>query len=78
MTPALLAPILLLLALTLLAFAEFMGASAGYGAWPWVKAGAEAAAVGALADWFAVTVLFRHPLGASSIPYSLPFFQKIK
>ena len=63
MTPARLAPILLFLALTLLAFADFMGASAGSGAWPWVKAGAEAAAVGALADWFAVTVLFRHPLG---------------
>lgn len=63
MTSSLLAPLLLLLALTLLALAEFMGASAGAGMWPWVKAGAEAAAVGALADWFAVTVLFRHPLG---------------
>ena len=31
--------------------------------WPWVKAFAEAAMVGALADWFAVTALFRHPLG---------------
>ena len=29
----------------------------------WVHAFAEAAAVGALADWFAVTALFRHPLG---------------
>jgi uncharacterized membrane-anchored protein YjiN (DUF445 family) len=29
----------------------------------WVNAGAEAAMVGALADWFAVTALFRHPLG---------------
>ena len=28
-----------------------------------VNAGAEAAMVGALADWFAVTALFRHPLG---------------
>jgi uncharacterized membrane-anchored protein YjiN (DUF445 family) len=29
----------------------------------YVRAGAEAAMVGALADWFAVTALFRHPLG---------------
>jgi uncharacterized membrane-anchored protein YjiN (DUF445 family) len=28
-----------------------------------VRAGAEAAMVGGLADWFAVTALFRHPLG---------------
>ncbi|MFN8477253.1 MAG: DUF445 family protein [Kouleothrix sp.] len=28
-----------------------------------VRAFAEAAMVGALADWFAVTALFRHPLG---------------
>ena len=34
--------------------------------YPWlsfVKAFAEAAMVGGLADWFAVTALFRHPLG---------------
>jgi len=34
--------------------------------WTWlgyVRATAEAAMVGALADWFAVTALFRHPLG---------------
>ena len=29
----------------------------------WVKAFAEAGMVGGLADWFAVTALFRHPLG---------------
>ena len=29
----------------------------------YVNAGAEAAMIGALADWFAVTALFRHPLG---------------
>ena len=29
----------------------------------YVRAFAEAAMVGALADWFAVTALFRHPLG---------------
>src|SRR5581483_6648490 len=32
-------------------------------AWAYVKAFAEAAMVGGLADWFAVTALFRHPLG---------------
>jgi len=31
--------------------------------WAWVSAFAEAAMVGALADWFAVVALFRHPLG---------------
>lgn len=29
----------------------------------WVRAASEAAMVGGLADWFAVTALFRHPLG---------------
>ncbi|HSN44118.1 MAG TPA: DUF445 family protein, partial [Propionibacteriaceae bacterium] len=29
----------------------------------WVNAGSEAAMIGALADWFAVTAIFRHPLG---------------
>ncbi|TIU19149.1 MAG: DUF445 family protein, partial [Mesorhizobium sp.] len=28
-----------------------------------LRAGAEAGVVGGLADWFAVTALFRHPLG---------------
>ncbi len=32
-------------------------------AWGYVMAFAEAALVGGLADWFAVTALFRHPLG---------------
>ena len=36
---------------------------ADQGVWGFVNAGAEAAMVGALADWFAVTALFRHPLG---------------
>ncbi|MDE2302530.1 MAG: DUF445 domain-containing protein [Sphingomonadales bacterium] len=31
--------------------------------WGWLRAFAEAALVGGLADWFAVTALFRHPLG---------------
>jgi uncharacterized membrane-anchored protein YjiN (DUF445 family) len=32
-------------------------------AWGFIRAFAEAAMVGGLADWFAVTALFRHPLG---------------
>ncbi|MGI8987755.1 MAG: DUF445 domain-containing protein [Nocardioidaceae bacterium] len=32
------------------------------GAWGYVNAAAEASMVGAIADWFAVTALFRHPL----------------
>lgn len=37
--------------------------SAGWGAWAgYVQAAGEAGMVGALADWFAVTALFRHPL----------------
>ena len=33
------------------------------GVWGYVNTAAEGAMVGALADWFAVTALFRHPLG---------------
>ena len=35
----------------------------GTGAWGYLQAMAEASMVGGLADWFAVTALFRHPLG---------------
>ena len=35
----------------------------GHPAWGYLNAFAEAAMVGGLADWFAVTALFRHPLG---------------
>ncbi len=52
--------ILLLLAVAGLVTSEWMG---GQGAWAWTGAFCEAAAVGALADWFAVTALFRRPLG---------------
>jgi uncharacterized membrane-anchored protein YjiN (DUF445 family) len=38
-------------------------AATGHPAWGYVHAFAEAAMVGGLADWFAVTALFRHPLG---------------
>ena len=44
----------------------FMAARALQPQYPWivyVKSFAEAAMVGGLADWFAVTALFRHPLG---------------
>jgi len=41
----------------------------GPGAWEWLAAFAEAAMVGALADWFAVVALFRHPLGVP-IPHT--------
>ncbi|NNM64775.1 MAG: DUF445 family protein [Burkholderiales bacterium] len=48
-----------------LALAGLITATAwgGQGPWGWVKAFCEAAAVGALADWFAVVALFRRPLG---------------
>lgn len=44
----------------------FVAASVFERRYPWlgfVRATAEAAMVGAIADWFAVTALFRHPLG---------------
>src|SRR6266542_4468158 len=41
----------------------------GHGAWGWVQAFSEASMVGGLADWFAVTALFRHPLGVP-IPHT--------
>ena len=50
----------LLLSLAGLGLSLVMGAS---GPWAWLKAFCEAAAIGGLADWFAVVALFRHPLG---------------
>src|SRR5260370_23625045 len=48
----------------------FVAASLAAARWPalspwlaWVRAFAEAGTVGACADWFAVTALFRRPLG---------------
>lgn len=38
-------------------------------AWGYVRAASEGGMVGALADWFAVTALFRHPLGLK-IPHT--------
>jgi uncharacterized membrane-anchored protein YjiN (DUF445 family) len=54
---------LLLLVAVVYALSTWAG-HAGAGAWTaYVAAAAEAGMVGALADWFAVTALFRHPLG---------------
>lgn len=45
-------------------WAQSNGASGGAAPWiGYVRAAAEAGMVGALADWFAVTALFKHPLG---------------
>jgi len=38
-------------------------ARGGGPAWGWIEAFCEAAGVGAMADWFAVVALFRHPMG---------------
>jgi uncharacterized membrane-anchored protein YjiN (DUF445 family) len=42
---------------------SFLGGSAPDGGYGVLRAASEAALVGGLADWFAVTALFRHPLG---------------
>ena len=53
------------LAVSLLAFAAvvYLVTLGQDGFWGFVNAGAEASMVGAIADWFAVTALFKHPLG---------------
>jgi uncharacterized membrane-anchored protein YjiN (DUF445 family) len=51
---------LLLLALAAVVFVSTLGRD---GPWGYVNATAEAAMIGGIADWFAVTALFRHPLG---------------
>ena len=51
----------LLLAALIFVVCTVLGSDAG--AWPYLQAASEAAMVGGLADWFAVTALFRHPLG---------------
>ena len=62
-----------LVALSLLLFAAVVFLAtlsrANDGFWGFVHAGAEASMVGAMADWFAVTALFRHPLGVP-IPHT--------
>ena len=52
----------LLLAMAAL-FVASRSLAAVHPAWGFVRSFAEAAMVGGLADWFAVTALFRHPLG---------------
>lgn len=52
----------LLVAATML-FAIAHAMRGGHPAWGYVEAFAEAAMIGAVADWFAVVALFRHPLG---------------
>ncbi|HYD11343.1 MAG TPA: DUF445 domain-containing protein [Allosphingosinicella sp.] len=44
-------------------FVAATGLEAQHAAWGFVRAFAEAGLVGGIADWFAVTALFRHPLG---------------
>ena len=53
------------LAVSLLAFAAvvYLATLGKDGFLGFVNAGAEASMVGAIADWFAVTALFKHPLG---------------
>ncbi len=52
-----------LLAVMALVFAASLKMIGTHPAWGWINAFAEAAMVGGLADWFAVTALFRRPLG---------------
>jgi uncharacterized membrane-anchored protein YjiN (DUF445 family) len=51
------------LSLLILAAVVFILTRNRDGAWGYVNTTAEAAMIGGLADWFAVTALFRHPLG---------------
>lgn len=53
----------LALSLLLLAAVVYAATYDSDGAWGYVNAASEAAMVGAIADWFAVTAIFRHPLG---------------
>ncbi|HVQ08917.1 MAG TPA: DUF445 domain-containing protein [Allosphingosinicella sp.] len=52
-----------MLALMAAVFVAAAGLEAAHPAWGFVRAFAEAGVVGGVADWFAVTALFRHPLG---------------
>ncbi|HSS84342.1 MAG TPA: DUF445 domain-containing protein, partial [Reyranella sp.] len=54
---------LALLGAAALLYALATALEARHPAWGYVAAFAEAAMVGAIADWFAVVALFRHPLG---------------
>lgn len=58
-----------LLAAAALLYATASLLQASHPAWSYVVAFSEAAMVGAIADWFAVVALFRHPLGVP-IPHT--------
>jgi uncharacterized membrane-anchored protein YjiN (DUF445 family) len=51
-----------LLVFAALVFIATYAVTDGEGVWGFVRAASEAAMVGGVADWFAVTALFRHPL----------------
>lgn len=51
----------LLGALVVFLVSHFLGPDDGINGW--IRAASEAALIGGIADWFAVTALFRHPLG---------------
>ena len=51
----------LLVALIVFLISHFLGDGSGVNGW--IRAASEAALIGGIADWFAVTALFRHPLG---------------
>lgn len=53
----------LLILMAVVLFAATWAMRAVHPQFVWVQAFAEAALVGGLADWFAVTALFRHPMG---------------
>jgi uncharacterized membrane-anchored protein YjiN (DUF445 family) len=53
----------LAVSLLVLAAVVYLATLGQDGFWGFVNAGAEASMVGAMADWFAVTALFKHPLG---------------
>src|SRR5688500_20059968 len=53
----------MLVAMTVVFVVARMAEEGGAGWIGYVRATAEAAMVGGLADWFAITALFRHPLG---------------
>jgi uncharacterized membrane-anchored protein YjiN (DUF445 family) len=58
-----------LLLVAAVGFVVCVTAGDGHGLWGYAQAASEASMVGGLADWFAVTALFRHPLGVP-IPHT--------
>ena len=64
----------LLIAMAVLFVVSFI-LQARFPGWGFVRAASEGGMVGALADWFAVTALFRHPLGIK-IPHTNLISQK--